>query len=133
MAFEWACRADGWKVQAMESILQGLDVRCNFDGCCYGLKTDAQILLKKPWRVQANLELLRTVLNKQCIGGHAHDDCRGRNAARSGLYTDDMVHNIGMAITGGDNRAVLGALTPIEGAASSSADLPTYLRDPRGR
>eukprot|EP00972_Heterocapsa_arctica_P027037 3977292-Heterocapsa_arctica.AAC.1 len=31
-----------------------------------------------------------------------------------------MVHKIGMAITGGDNRAVLGALAPIEGAASSA-------------
>eukprot|EP00972_Heterocapsa_arctica_P084296 12418304-Heterocapsa_arctica.AAC.1 len=30
-----------------------------------------------------------------------------------------MVHKIGVAITGGDNRAVLGALAPIEGAASS--------------
>eukprot|EP00972_Heterocapsa_arctica_P004953 733873-Heterocapsa_arctica.AAC.1 len=42
MAFEWPCRADGWKVQAMQSILQGLDIRCDFDGCCYGLQADAQ-------------------------------------------------------------------------------------------
>eukprot|EP00972_Heterocapsa_arctica_P020647 3044765-Heterocapsa_arctica.AAC.1 len=32
-----------------------------------------------------------------------------------------MVQKIGVAITGGDNRAVLGALAPIEGAASSAA------------
>eukprot|EP00972_Heterocapsa_arctica_P014109 2079142-Heterocapsa_arctica.AAC.1 len=64
MAFEWPRRADGWKVQALQTVLQGLDVRCGFDGCCYGLRTDAQILLEKPWRVQTNLERLRPVLNK---------------------------------------------------------------------
>eukprot|EP00972_Heterocapsa_arctica_P063463 9365083-Heterocapsa_arctica.AAC.1 len=90
MEFEWPRRADGWDFQATQSILQGLEVRCDFDGCCYDLRTDAQILLKKPWRVQTNLERLGPVLNKQCIGGHAHNDCRGRNATRSGLYTDDM-------------------------------------------
>eukprot|EP00972_Heterocapsa_arctica_P090038 13283421-Heterocapsa_arctica.AAC.1 len=90
MAFEWPRRADGWKVQAVQSILQGLDVRCEFDGCCYGLQADSQVPLKKPWRVQADLERLKPVLSKQCIGGHVHDECRGKNATRSGLYTDDM-------------------------------------------
>eukprot|EP00972_Heterocapsa_arctica_P047505 7005212-Heterocapsa_arctica.AAC.1 len=50
MAFEWPRRADGWKVQALQPVLQGLNVRCEFDGCRYDLKTDAQILVKKPWR-----------------------------------------------------------------------------------
>jgi hypothetical protein len=38
---------------------------------------------------------------------------------------DDMVHQIGVAEMGGDNRAVLGALAPIEGAASSSGVPPS--------
>eukprot|EP00972_Heterocapsa_arctica_P011787 1726210-Heterocapsa_arctica.AAC.1 len=27
MAFEWPRRADGWKVRALQSVLQGLNVR----------------------------------------------------------------------------------------------------------
>eukprot|EP00972_Heterocapsa_arctica_P003172 472411-Heterocapsa_arctica.AAC.1 len=46
-----------------------------------------------------------------------------------------MVEQIGMAVTGGDNRVTLGALAPIEGAARSSweaADPSTYLPCGRG-
>ena len=119
VAFEWPRGAAGWQLEIVRRLSRShFALRCDFDGCRYGLMdVHGNNLLQKPWRVLTSCERLRGPLSRRCRRDHRHGECRAASAVRSGLYTDELVNEIGKAVAGGDNMAVLmPVLTPLEGA-----------------
>lgn len=112
IAFEWPRGASGWKHPVVRRALTEMGARwsCEFDGCRYQLKDDHGQPVMKPWRVNTSAARLREPLGRRCQRNHAHGECRGSVAIRSGLYTNVMVKSIGQAITGGENHGILAPL-----------------------
>ena len=54
MAFEWLRGAAAWDSRPLRTLQRLVPYKCEFDGCQYGLRTQDNVCLKKPWRVQTN-------------------------------------------------------------------------------
>jgi hypothetical protein len=99
-AFEWPRGAIAWtQVPTISNLIELLPLRCDFDGCCFGVVDNNHRLIKKPWRVQTNSFDLQHVLHNQlCDQQHLHGQCRGQIAVASALYTLPLVKTIVQAI-----------------------------------
>ena len=74
VVYEWPRRSDGWRVELIHNLWQefGREMQCDFDGCCYGLKDERGMPLKKPWRVRTNISSLKMALGRLCDRHHEH-------------------------------------------------------------
>ena len=92
--FEWPKDNAGCKQPAMQQLQQLLPEVAEPDGCAYGLRGIAGNYIYKPWRMISTSRRLCDQLRPRCPGGHQHEQCRGRNAVISGLYSRQLVSAI---------------------------------------
>lgn len=90
---EWPRHCSDWlrlKVQNICRLWQLGSV--TFDGCAFGVKTRAGLLLKKPWRLCSNdAFVLKHFQKSQCTRDHPHGECRGEDCKLSDNYSHRMV------------------------------------------
>ena len=98
VAFEWPRHIPAWNLPEVQELRKFMMYECNFDGA-YGLQDKWGAKLRKPWRIISSMPELIEPLSRLCSGTHEHGQCRGREAERSGYYTDELVEVIGRAIT----------------------------------
>eukprot|EP00972_Heterocapsa_arctica_P001669 240256-Heterocapsa_arctica.AAC.1 len=76
MAFEWSRNALAWSSPPLKELLRLMPLRCEFDGCQYGLRAQDGAWLRKPWCVRTNAFCLQQPFSRRCPGDHPHRTLR---------------------------------------------------------
>ena len=64
------------------------------DGCMYGLRNKAGMLMRKPWRIISTSKALVKGLERTCSRDHEHAQSRGKALRISELYTPLLCKHI---------------------------------------
>ena len=96
IALEWPKLCSYWKDQAYIRFSSEFQLHSIIlDGCMFGLKAqsgaDAGKYIKKPWRIDTDLDSLDEYLGIQCDNSHEHTRCAGQHTKLTEGYTDQMV------------------------------------------
>ena len=85
MSFEWPSYCSGWKLKELTSFIERFKLKIvDFDGCAGGVKSQEGYVMKKPWRIATtSTQLVSSLSTKRCGRSHQHEECGGRNAAKS--------------------------------------------------
>ena len=99
IAIEWPRSCSYWNLGYVRDFCARNSLETTFfDGCAYGLVAqygrEAGTPIRKPWRVDTNMEALRGVLNRTCSCTKPHATCQGRETSATENYTDAIAEAV---------------------------------------
>ena len=98
IAIEWPRAYLYWRDRHVKAAVSRWGLQSfNFDGCMYGLKSQAAPtrgkFLRKPWRIASDCERFWGIV-ECCDNRHEHVKTAGSDTKRTESYTDAMVDRI---------------------------------------
>ena len=89
VSFEWPRYCDGWRQEAVRSMISQLKlIPISIDGCAAGVADEDGTPIFKPWRIMvSDVHLAASISGFKCSGDHLHRRCEGgQRVAQTAYY-----------------------------------------------